>query len=256
MNGSIPALVKVRIWVPTERNDNMKKSRILMFITLLVLVPLTIFFGSKLPGRAYYLTMTLVLLEIMLPFFLSFEGRKPQARELVVIAVLCALAVAGRVVIPIPNFKATYAIIMLSAVAFGPETGFLIGAMAALASNFFFGQGAHTPWQMMAYGLSGLLIGFLFQKGWLKRKKLSMAILGALSIVLLVGPLMDTGTALIELSVFSMEGLIARYLSGLPVNISQAAATFLVIFFLGNPFLEKLDRVKIRYGMMEEEDGI
>ena len=250
MNGSIPALVKVRILALTEWNDNMKKSRILMFITLLVLLPLTIFFGSKLPGRAYYLTMTLVLLEIMLPFFLSFEGRKPQARELVVIAVLCALAVAGRVVIPIPNFKATYAIIMLSAVAFGPETGFLIGAMAALVSNFFFGQGAHTPWQMMAYGLSGLLIGFLFQKGWLKRKKLSMAIFGALSIV------MDTGTALIELSVFSMEGLIARYLSGLPVNISQAAATFLVIFFLGNPFLEKLDRVKIRYGMMEEEDGI
>ena len=117
----------------------MKKSKLATWLILL-LIPLTIFLGSKLPGRSYYLTSTLILLEIMLPFFLAFEGRKPQARELVVIAVLCALAIAGRVVIPIPNFKATYAIIMLSAVAFGPESGFLIGAMTALVSNFFFGQ--------------------------------------------------------------------------------------------------------------------
>lgn len=234
----------------------MKKSRILMFLSLLALIPLTIFFGSKLPGRAYYLTMTLVLLEIMLPFFLSFEGRKPQARELVVIAVLCALAVAGRVVVPIPNFKATYAIIILSAVAFGPETGFFIGAIAALTSNFFFGQGAHTPWQMMAYGLSGLLAGLAFQLGWIKRKKWQMAIFGAVSIIVPVGPLLDIGTALMVLSEFNWNSLALQLLSGLPVNISQAAATFLVILFLGEPLLEKLDRVKLRYGMMEDEDGI
>ena len=136
----------------------MRKSKIATWLILL-LIPLTIFLGSKLPGRSYYLTSTMILLEIMLPFFLAFEGRKPQARELVVIAVLCALAIAGRVVIPIPNFKATYAIIMLSAVAFGPESGFLIGAMTALVSNFFFGQGPHTPWQMMAYGIAGLVVG-------------------------------------------------------------------------------------------------
>ena len=234
----------------------MKKSRILMFLSLLVLVPLTIFFGSRLPGRAYYLTVTLVLVEIMVPFFLSFEGRKPQARELVVIAVLCALAVAGRVVIPIPNFKATYAIIMLSAVAFGAETGFLIGAMSALTSNFFFGQGAHTPWQMAAYGLSGLLMGLALSFGWIKRKKWQMAIFGAASIIILVGPMLDVGTALMALSEVNRESLTVQLLSGLPVNISQAAATFLVILFLGEPLLEKLDRVKLRYGMMEEEDGI
>ena len=234
----------------------MKKSKIAMFLSLLVLVPLTIMLCGKLPGRAYYLTMTLVLVEIMLPFFLSFEGRKPQARELVVIAVLCALAVAGRVVIPIPNFKATYAIIMLSAIAFGPETGFLIGAMTALTSNFFFGQGAHTPWQMMAYGLAGLLMGLAFQLGWIKRKKWQMAIFGAGSIVILVGPLLDVGTALMVLSEVNWDNLALQLLSGLPVNISQAAATFLVILFLGEPLLEKLDRVKIRYGMMEDEDGI
>lgn len=233
----------------------MKKSKIATVLTLL-LIPLTIFFGSKLSGRAYYLTSTLVLVEIMLPFFLAFEGRKPQARELVVVAVLCALAVAGRVVIPIPNFKATYAIIMLSAIALGPETGFLIGAMTALTSNFFFGQGPHTPWQMMAYGVAGLIVGFAYQQKWLKRKPMHMALFGAVLIIAIIGPILDTCTIFLLQSETTAASAAGQYLSGLPVNVSQAIATFLVIRFLGEPLLEKLDRVKVRYGMMEEDDGI
>lgn len=233
----------------------MKKSKIATLLTLL-LIPLTIFFGSKLSGRSYYLTSTLILVEIMLPFFLAFEGRKPQARELVVVAVLCALAVAGRVVIPIPNFKATYAIIMLSAIALGPETGFLIGAMTALTSNFFFGQGPHTPWQMMAYGVAGLIVGFAYQQKLLKRKPMHMALFGAVLIVAIIGPILDTCTIFLLQSEITAASAAAQYLSGLPVNVSQAIATFLVIRFLGEPLLEKLDRVKVRYGMMEDDDGI
>lgn len=234
----------------------MKKSKILMLFILLVLIPLTVYLGGKLPGRGYYLTSTLVLLEIMLPFFLAFEGRKPQARELVVIAVLCALAVASRVLIPIPNFKATYAMIMISAIAFGPETGFLVGAMTALTSNFFLGQGTHTPWQMMAYGMAGLVVGVVFQRGWLKRKPMHMALFGAAVVVLLIGPILDIAMAVIAQSQLTLIGLGAQYLSGLPVNLLQATATFLVLRFLGEPLLEKLDRVKLRYGMTEETDGI
>ena len=233
----------------------MKKSKLAMLLTIL-LIPLTLFLGSKLSGRSYYLISTLILLEIMIPFFLAFEGRKPQARELVVIAVLCALAVAGRVVIPVPNFKATYAVIILSAIAFGPEAGFLIGAMTALVSNFFFGQGPHTPWQMFAYGMVGLLAGLAYQKGLLKRKPMHMAVFGAILIVVLIGPILDTCTVFLLQSRITAAGAAAQYAAGLPVNVSQAAATFLVIRFLGEPLLEKLDRVKVRYGMMEDEDGI
>ena len=46
----------------------------LSFLPLL-LIPVTIFFGMQLKGRSYYLISTLVILETMLPFFLSFEGR-------------------------------------------------------------------------------------------------------------------------------------------------------------------------------------
>ena len=134
----------------------MKKSHIVMLLTFLLLIPATIYFGLRFSGRAYYVTSTLVMIETLVPFLLAFENRKPQARELVVIAVLSALAVAARVVIPIPNFKAIFAIIMLSGIAFGPETGFLVGAISAFASNFFYGQGPYTPWQMFAYGAGGL----------------------------------------------------------------------------------------------------
>lgn len=233
----------------------MKKSRIATLLIIL-LIPLTIFLGSRIPGRSYYLISTLVLIEIMLPFFLTFEGRKPQARELVVIAVLCALAIAGRVVIPIPNFKATYAVIMLSAVAFGAESGFLIGAVTALVSNFFFGQGPHTPWQMLAYGMAGLIVGLACQKNLLKKKPMHMAIFGAVLIVVLIGPILDTCTLFLIQTELTAAGAAAQYAAGLPVNISQAAATFLVIRFLGKPLLEKLDRVKVQYGMMEDDDGV
>ena len=156
----------------------MKKSHIATLLIFLLVIPATLYFGLRLTGRAYYLTSTLVIIEIIIPFLLAFESRRPQARELVVIAVLSALAVAARVAIPIPNFKAIFAIIMLSGIAFGPEAGFLVGAVSAFASNFFYGQGAYTPWQMFAYGAGGMLAGFLFAKGRLPQKRWVMAAFG------------------------------------------------------------------------------
>lgn len=119
----------------------MKKSHIVMLLTFLLLIPATIYFGLRFSGRAYYVTSTLVMIETLVPFLLAFENRKPQARELVVIAVLSALAVAARVVIPIPNFKAIFAIIMLSGIAFGPETGFLVGAISAFGQQLLLWSG-------------------------------------------------------------------------------------------------------------------
>ena len=67
----------------------MKKSHIATLIVFLVLIPLTLILGSRLSGRAFYVTSTLVIVELLIPFFLAFEGRRPQARELVVLAVMC-----------------------------------------------------------------------------------------------------------------------------------------------------------------------
>lgn len=234
----------------------MKKSNIATLLIFLILVPATLIIGSKMPGRWYYLTGTLIIVEMLIPFFMAFEGRKPQARELVVIAVMCALSVAARVAIPIPNFKAIFGIIMIAGIAFGPESGFLVGAISALASNFFYSQGPYTPWQMMAYGAGGLLMGFLFQKGRLPRKPLVMGIAGFAGVLLLVGPLLDTCTVFLAPITVNVKNVLAIYVSGFPVNLSQSVSTFLVLFLLGKPLLEKLDRIKMKYGMMEDENGI
>ena len=234
----------------------MKKSNIATILIFLLAVPGTLILGSKMPGRWYYLTSTLIIMELLIPFFLKFEGRKPQARELVVLAVMCALAVAARVAIPIPNFKAIYAIIMIAGIAFGPESGFLVGAVAALSSNFFLSQGPYTPWQMMAYGAGGMLAGFLFRKGRLPRKPLAMGVVGFLIVLLLVGPLLDTCTVFLAPISMNISSILAIYISGFTVNISQGISTFLVMFLLGNPLLEKLDRIKVKYGMMEDGYGL
>ena len=234
----------------------MKKSNIATLLIFLLAIPATLFLGSKMPGRWYYLTSTLIIVELLIPFFLAFEGRKPQARELVVLAVMCALAVAARVAIPIPNFKAIYGIIMIAGIAFGPEAGFLVGAVAALSSNFFLSQGPYTPWQMMAYGAGGMLAGFLFQKGRLPRKPVLMGITGFLGVLLFVGPLLDTCTVFMAPITLSLKSVAAIYVSGFSVNVSQGISTFLVLFLLGKPLLEKLDRIKVKYGMMEADDGL
>ena len=109
-------------------------------LLILLLIPLTLFVGVYyFAGRKYYFISLLILLECMLPFFLIFEGRKPQARELVLIAVLVALNVAGRAAFfMLPEFKPVVAMTILAGVAFGGETGFLVGAMTMLVSNMLF----------------------------------------------------------------------------------------------------------------------
>ena len=229
----------------------MKKSHIAAGLMVLLAIPATLFLGMQLPGRWYFLTSTLIIAEMLVPFFLVFEGRRPQARELVIMAVMCALAVAARVVIAIPNFKAIYGVIMIAGIALGPEPGFLVGAVAAFVSNFFRGQGIWTPWQMLAYGLCGLLMGFLFRKGKLPRKPWLMGILGFVIVLCIAGPLLDTCNLFMMPIDMNLPTILGMYGMGFTVNISQGISTFIVLFLLGKPLLAKLDRILIKYGMEE-----
>lgn len=95
------------------------------------------------------------MLYALLPFFMAFEGRKPEVRELVVLATMIALATAGRAAFFMtPSFKPIIAIVIISAIAFGAEAGFLVGSMTMLVSNFLFGQGPWTPWRCLPWDLS------------------------------------------------------------------------------------------------------
>ena len=170
-----------------EKKRLSKRTRVSLFL-LLVAIPLTIAAGFWLTDqsaladwidrvfgpRKYYLISLVIVLYALLPFFMAFEGRKPEVRELVVLATMIALATAGRAAFFMtPSFKPIIAIVIISAIAFGAEAGFLVGSMTMLVSNFLFGQGPWTPWQMFAMGFIGFLSGILYRLRILPTKRLS-----------------------------------------------------------------------------------
>lgn len=220
---------------------------------ILLLIPLTLFIGIYyLGGRKYYFIALLILLETMLPFFIVFEGRKPQARELVIIAVLCALGVAGRAAFfMLPQFKPVMAITIIAGVALGAESGFLVGSMTMLISNIMFSQGPWTPWQMFAMGIVGFLAGVLYRRGRLRRSRVSLCVFGALCAVIVYGGIVNPAAALIWSHTLNWETVLAYYITGFPMDCIHAAATWIILWFTAEPMLEKLDRIKTKYGLME-----
>ena len=218
---------------------------------ILLAIPLTIFVGYYYFGdRKYYLISLFILLETMLPFFLVFEKRKPQARELILLAVLCGLGVASRAAFyMLPNFKPVTALVILAAVALGAESGFLMGSMTMLLSNVFMQQGPWTPYQMFAMGIIGFLAGFLFQKGLLRRDRVSLSIFGFLTAFLIYGGIMNPAAMLLYQPTPSWKLLLAYFMQGVPVDLVHAVSTFLFMWLLSEPMLEKLDRVKTKYGL-------
>src|SRR5437588_1004188 len=90
--------------------------------------------------------------------FAWYERSRPDARILALVATLAALAALGRIAFAaLPNVKPTTDIVLVAGYALGGAPGFVVGAVAGLASNFFFGQGPWTPWQMAGWGMTGVL---------------------------------------------------------------------------------------------------
>ncbi len=218
---------------------------------ILLLIPLTLFVGAYcLEGRKYYFISLLVLLEAMAPFFLVFEGRRPQARELVVIAVLCAIAIAGRAVFfMLPQCKPVLALTVIAGVALGGESGFLVGSMTMLLSNILFAQGPWTPWQMFAMGLAGFLAGLLFRKGALPRSKTALCVFGALCAIVVYGGIVNAATALLWTDTFRWEVLLTAWAVGFPMDCIHAAATAVFLWLAALPMLEKLERIRFKYAL-------
>ena len=220
---------------------------------MLLVVPLLLYLSVRVfHGRKYLVCSLIVIVAAMLPFFMMFEGRKPKAREIMVIAVLAAIGVAGRAAFfMVPSFKPVAAIVILSGISFGGEAGFLVGCLIMMLSNMFMGQGPWTPWQMFAFGMIGFLAGILFQKGILKARKLDLCIYGFLSVFLIYGGIMNPASALMSYGQVTLASLLAFYISGAPVDLVHAISTVIFLWFLSRPMLEKLERIKKKYGLVE-----
>ncbi len=205
----------------------------------------------------YYLISVGLILVAFAVFFFSYEKRRPQARELVTLSVMSAIAIASRAAFAmIPFFKPMSGIVMITGMAFGPGAGFLTGVVSGFVSNFIFGQGAWTPWQMFAYGMAGALAGWFHKKRLMhEERRMQTALLGYAIIQVIVGPILDV------CAIFTMgqpvTGAYALTIlgSGLIPNMIHGVATAVTLLLLSRPMMEKLDRMKTKYGMMSNESS-
>lgn len=221
-----------------------------VFLLILVAIPFTIYFGTHfLHGKKYYLISLLIITETLIAFATVFEKRKPKAREIVIISVLCAITVAGRTAFfMLPEFKPVIALVIIAGICFGGETGFLVGSITGVVSNFVFGQGPWTPWQMFSFGIIGFFAGIIFKV--LPKTRISLSVFGFLSALVIYGGIMNSASVLMvtDTPVFNMFK--SAYLLGLPVDLVHAMSSAFFLWFISEPMIEKLERVKIKYGLI------
>lgn len=217
----------------------------------LAAIPLTILAGVFWMGeRRYAGTSLLVLLEAMLPFVVSFEGKKPFAREIALLSAICAVGVAGRAALfMVPAFKPVLAVVIVSGVALGAQQGFLVGAMTMFVSNFFFGQGPWTPWQMLGAGLTGLVAALLF-RGQARRSMLCAY--GAAAALLLYGVVVNVATVFLYQHNPTPAMFLTAMATGLPSDLTHAVATAVFLWLFGESFLRKIMRVRRKIAVLEE----
>ncbi len=256
--------VDTDVFINKEKRKLSKRTRVSLFL-LFVAIPLTILIGfylmdqttvgslmdSLFGSRKYYFISLILVVYALLPFFMIFEGRRPQVRELVVLASLIALATAVRAVFfMVPSFKPMIAIVIIAGIAFGGESGFLVGSMSMLISNFMFGQGPWTPWQMFVMGIIGFLSGILFRVGFFPKKRLTLCIYGFVATVVIYGGIMNPASAFMGMSSVTVDMLAAVYISGFPMDVVHGLSTVLFLWIGAKPLLEKFDRLKVKYGLM------
>lgn len=228
--------------------------------------------------RGYLYISILILAAILIPFYISFEKDRPYARQIVLVAVMTALAVASRAAFFwVPQFKPVIAVIIIAGIAMGAKSGFVVGSMTAFVSNFLFGQGPWTPFQMVAWGIIGMLAGLLFNRKYMllqqygaeqdaeqslkqstlhetgrKANLMPVMIYGAISCFVIHGAITDIWTLLSISDQPTFGELITVYSAGLIPDLVLAAATVIFLAVAADPMLKKLRRMQAKYGMITE----
>ena len=227
----------------------MEKKRLhVASLMIFLCIPAAIALGVFVLPKSWYMPLSVVILILtMLPFFMVFENRKPKAREIVLLAMMCALTAASHmffhIVLPI---QIGTALVIISGISLGPEAGFLVGALSRFVCNFYMGQGPWTPWQMFCWGILGFIAGLAFNRSdmnSLKSRHFKVIMGPVLTVVLalllayvsfLIWPGNDDSIIGWRLYVFGGAGLLAGVLvqkKRLPVdNLTLALFTFFTTF--------------------------
>ena len=229
-----------------------KNIRVIISLSIIfIVIPLVMYAGITMFGdRKYYFISIMIMILACVPFVLSFERRKPQPREILTIAVMSAISVAGRCLFVVtPGFKPVAAITAITGFSLGAEAGFLTGATSALVSNMFFGQGPWTPFQMFIWGMIGFIAGLLGKTG-VMHKKIPLILFGIFAGVFFSFG-MDIWGSVSMYGVFSWEAYVLALSSAVPFTIIYAISNIIFLLLLTKPISEKLERIKHKYGILQ-----
>lgn len=217
-------------------------------IALYALVIAVLATGALLfPEKSYAYASLVIALLACAAFFLTFEKRETGTKKILVISVMTALSVAGRFVFaPLPFFKPVTAIVVITALYMGPEAGFLTGALTAVISNFYFGQGPWTPFQMVVWGLLGFIAGLLARP--LRRHLIWLLVYGAFAGIAF-SMLMDIWTVLWYYNSFNLTWYLVTITFAVPITTIYAVSNVLFLLALAVPFGKKLARIQTKYGL-------
>lgn len=226
---------------------NIKKN-LNSIIAVLCLIALAVLSNMFLGNEKYMLIATVAAIISCVPFFMRFENKQNNSREVVIIAVMIALCIAGRFIFTlIPHFKPVTALVIITGMYFGADSGFITGSLTALLSNMQHGQGPWTVFQMTVWGLIGFFAGLLNKKGLLKNKFVLIIFSGISGAFYSL--VMDVYTTISIDSTFSFARYLFYVAFSLPVMIEYVISNIIFILALEKPIGKKLARIKTKYGI-------
>ena len=228
-----------------------KLKKVARYLLFLVIAPLTVYFGITVFGAKRYAFVSAAVAVISIaPFFFVFEKSKRNRTDplrLSLIAVITAISIVSRIAFSFaPSFKPVTAVVIICGMFLGGEAGFMCGSLTALISNFYFGQGAYTPFQMLAWGIIGFLAGAF---GRLLRKNVPfLLIYGAISGVAF-SLMLDVWSTIWFDGYFNFSRYVIQITAALPMTVSYAVSNVIFLLVLAAPFGKKLERIKNKYGI-------
>lgn len=195
---------------------------------------------------SWQLVSFLILAGVLIAGFAWYERSRPPAQVVALVAALAALAIAGRIAFAaFPNVKPTTDIVIFAGYALGGAPGFAVGALAALVSNLWFGQGPWTPWQMAGWGLCGIL-GAALALGGRNVGRLGLAAAcGAAG--LLYGALLNFSLMATYGGDLSLERFGVLEARAIPFDLAHAGGNVVFALVAGPAMLRMLIRFRERF---------
>ncbi len=222
-----------------------KTKRLIISLSLVVVCVLLVIVGVLVfdEKNQAFISIGFIIIALAI-MFLSFEQKEKTSIYISLVATMTAFAVVGRIIFSvIPGFKPVSAIIILTGVYLGYQAGFLCGALSAVISNFYFGQGGWTPFQMLGWGLIGLFSGLLAKH---LKNTLLMAVYSAFC-GLLYSAIMEIWNVIFVDNYFNFARFSLTFSLALPSTVEYAVSNVIFIILLNKPFGSVLKRITTKY---------